>query len=61
MKKNIRCEACGRKRKPGHEKRCGTKKAYSEKCQKYEVVKAEIDKKKEAEKKARKEKVAVEV
>lgn len=36
MKKHIRCNVCGRKRKPGHEKRCGTKNAYNPGCVKYE-------------------------
>ena len=35
MKGNIRCEACGRRRKSAHEKRCGTKKAYDEGCVTY--------------------------
>lgn len=35
-KSNISCPACGRKRKPSHEKRCGTPKAYHPECQKYE-------------------------
>lgn len=36
MKRNMRCPACGRRRKPSHEKRCGTQKAYSTDCQRYE-------------------------
>ena len=36
MKKNMKCLACGRKRKPSHEKRCGTPKAYSPECETYE-------------------------
>jgi hypothetical protein len=30
--KHLRCQACGRKRKKGHEKRVGTKLAYSTDC-----------------------------
>jgi porphobilinogen deaminase len=36
MKSNRRCPACERSRKPGHEKRCGTPKAYHKDCKKYE-------------------------
>ena len=35
MRKNTRCYSCGRKRKPGHEKRVGTALAYSN-CRPYE-------------------------
>ena len=47
MKTNIRCQACGRRRKPSHEKLVGTDKAYSKNCKKYEEVRAEIDKTKQ--------------
>jgi len=59
MKRNIRCPSCGRQRKPSHENRCCTKKAYSPKCQKYEdfdfkawcdAIDAEKEAKAEAEK-----------
>ena len=43
MKNHIRCSECGRRRKPSHEAKCGTPKAYSEKCRKYEVVKKELE------------------
>lgn len=36
MKRHIRCTACGRQRKKGHEKRAGTDKAYSPDCITYE-------------------------
>lgn len=39
MKSMIRCQACGRRRKAGHENRAGTKTAYSPQCQKYKKVK----------------------
>lgn len=32
MKSNRRCLECGRRRKPSHEKRCGTEKAYTPEC-----------------------------
>ena len=35
MKSMLRCSACHRRRKPGHEKRVGTDKAYSKECKKY--------------------------
>ena len=65
MKKNIRCVACGRKRKISHENRCGTDKAYNPDCKKYEdfdskVWLAEIEdvkKAKQDEVKAEKEKL----
>ena len=47
MKSMIRCSACGRKRKLGHEKRVGTDKAYSPDCKKLE--KWREDRKKELE------------
>ena len=40
MKSHIRCTACGRRRKPGHEKRVGTKNTYNPACQTYEDYKA---------------------
>lgn len=37
MKSNMRCPACGRRRKPGHEKRANTgKKKYHPNCEVYE-------------------------
>lgn len=36
MKRNMRCVACGRQRKQGHEKRCGTPKSYAKECKRYE-------------------------
>jgi len=36
MKKNIRCIVCGCRRKPAHEKNCGTDKANSPACVPYE-------------------------
>jgi len=35
MIKHIRCPACGRYRKLGHENRAGTDKAYSKDCMSY--------------------------
>jgi len=35
MKKDIRCSACGRRRKPSHEKRCQTN-PYNKDCLTYE-------------------------
>ena len=35
MKSMIRCSVCHRRRKPGHEKRVGTDKAYDKNCVKY--------------------------
>ena len=32
MKKHIRCVGCGRKHKPGHDKRIGTKLQYEKEC-----------------------------
>ena len=32
MKNMRKCRACGRRRKPGHEKRAGTPKAYTPQC-----------------------------
>ena len=36
MKSQSRCPACGRRRKPSHEKRVGTPKAYSKDCVRHE-------------------------
>ncbi len=36
MKQNMRCIACGRKRKPSHERKCKTDKKYSPDCKTYE-------------------------
>ena len=35
MIKNMRCPACGRKRKPSHEEKINTLKAYSKDCKPY--------------------------
>jgi len=35
MKQNMRCIACGRKRKPSHEKKCKTDKKYDPNCKVY--------------------------
>lgn len=43
MKSNMRCQKCGRKRKPSHENKCGTGKAYNKECVKYEVWKEKYD------------------
>jgi len=43
MKNMIKCGACGRRRKKGHEKRVGTDKAYSKNCKTYADYKKEID------------------
>jgi len=39
MKRMIRCPACGRQRKVGHEKRVGTPLAYSPQCIRYHKAK----------------------
>lgn len=51
MKKQIRCLACGRRRKPGHEKRCGTDKAYHKDCRIWEPLSHEKWKQIKAERK----------
>ncbi|MCK9434775.1 MAG: hypothetical protein M0R32_08120 [Candidatus Cloacimonetes bacterium] len=56
MKAMIRCSACGRRRKPGHEKRVGKKEAYNKDCLTYGKWK-EIDQERKAKEKAEKEKV----
>ena len=35
MLSNIKCPACNRRRKPAHERLCGTKEAYSPDCLNY--------------------------
>ena len=41
MRNMIRCSACNRRRKKGHEKRVGTDKAYSPDCKTYDDWKKE--------------------
>lgn len=48
MKNMRRCVACGRRRKPGHERRVGKENAYSPQCLTDEVYRSQRGKIEEA-------------